>query len=370
MNELFNLEKAVLLYDCSKESLIYQENMHMQLPVYSITKIMTAMVTIEEVPDLENAELTIMPECIQGIEYQVNSFAGFELHINESYTVLDLLYGCIVSSGCEAALQLAYYVGKGSITDFMALVHKKLVQLGCLDTRFIDPTGCSDENRSTAADICTILQYAMRNPLFRKITSTSFCRFAGFPEANWSTNKLINPRYWQESFFPYAIGGKTGSTVVDGVNRKNLACMFERAGREYIGIILNDYSPQNDGSGIFTKIEPIYPHMISLLEKEFAKQPYMRIQLSQHYISASAGTAFSILPELTFTNCDDLPIYRWFSTDETVATVNSNGFVKVLRPGITHIIVKTQTEDYDFCQLNSTGCDELTLSRPNINLYP
>ncbi len=362
-------EEAVLLYDCEKERPVYQENPHMQLPIHSITKIMTALVVIEEVPNPEKTVLTIQPECVEGIEANITSLSGFELHINEHYTVLNLLYGCIVSSGCEAAQQLALYVGKGSISCFMALVNKKLLRLGCLETHFINPIGHSDENCSSAADICTILQYAMRNPLFRRIASTAFCRFEGFPEANWSTNKLINPRYWQNTFFPYAVGGKTGSAPVSGGSRKCLACLFERAGREYIGIILNSYAPKTKVSDFFAHAEPLYYRMISLLEQEFAKKTYMRIQFSSHYISAKVGSEFTLEAKLSFTNCKEPPIYKWYSTDKTVADVNAEGVVTVMSSGLTQIIVMTQTGDYDFCQLNSTGCDEITMHRPNMSLF-
>ncbi len=357
-------ERAVLLYDCTKGQPIYQENPHLQVPVYSIAKIMTAIVVIENVPDPEKTFLTITPKCIKGIEWNVTSLAGFQKRLYKRHSVMDLLYGCLVSSGCEATQQLAYYVGRGSISEFMTLVNNKLLQLGCLETNFIDPTGRSDKNRATAADICTIFKYAMDNPLFRKIVSTGFYRFAGFQKANWSTNKLINPRYWQDAFYPYAVGGKTGSAPVSGGYTTSFACLFSRNGKEYIGIILNDYSADAE----FTGIEPMYPMMISLLERQFAKQPYMRIQFAEHYIASEVGSEYTLKPKIVFNNGKQSPTFRWYSTDKTVAEVSAAGEVKVLSPGLAQIIVMSQTGDYDFCQVNSTGCDEITMHRPGMDL--
>ena len=132
----------------------------------SMTKIMTVLVAIENLDDLDQ-EITLTQEMFQGLYEQDATQAGFQP--GETVRAIDLLYGAMLPSGAECCIALADTVG-GSRDGFVELMNKKAQRIGMNGTHFCDTTGLHDpDHYSTVRDIAVLLRYALRNDTFREI---------------------------------------------------------------------------------------------------------------------------------------------------------------------------------------------------------
>ena len=135
----------------------------------SLTKMMTCLVGIEQVTDLEE-QVTLEPEIFPALYEESASMAGFAP--GETVTVRDLLYGIILPSGGECSVGIARHVS-GSEEDFVEKMNEKAAKLGMTDTQFTNVTGLQDEEHyTTVKDMSILLQNALENRLFRQIFCT------------------------------------------------------------------------------------------------------------------------------------------------------------------------------------------------------
>lgn len=166
--EDFNItSKNVILYNLNDDKVLYEQKADEKVQIASLTKIMSALVAIEENEDL-NKEVTITKEVLDGIyEYsQVGLKAG------NVVTIKDLLYGTLLSSGADAVNALAIETG-GSVDNFVTLMNNKAKALKLKNTSFDNPIGMDGEkNYSTAQDIATLLKYSLENETFKEIFTT------------------------------------------------------------------------------------------------------------------------------------------------------------------------------------------------------
>ena len=135
----------------------------------SLTKIMTAIVALEEIADLD--ELVVVDVATyQKMVAKNASLAGF--YGREKVTYRDLLYGALLSSGGEAANSLAVNLA-GSVENFVDLMNEKAEFLGLENTYFVNPEGLDDPGQySTAHDLARLLDFALNNEFFREIITT------------------------------------------------------------------------------------------------------------------------------------------------------------------------------------------------------
>lgn len=209
-------------------------------PMGSITKVMTALVVINE-GNLDR-EITV-PQAIIAYDRKYDgSTAG--LVPGEVLTARQLLYAMLIPSGCDAAYTLAEAYGPGQV-GFMAKMNNTARQLGLAGTHFTDPSGLpapSDYSTySTPADLVTLGLRAMSLPLFRDIVKLQSYHLPAGPgnrDHVWETTNLLLHDY------PGTIGIKTGSTDAAGT-----CLLFEvvRAGQPLIGVVLHS-SPDSDAA--------------------------------------------------------------------------------------------------------------------------
>lgn len=217
--------KGVVLMEMTSKRVLYQKNAHVKLPMASTTKIMTALLA------LENGKLTdvvTVPAEASGVEG-----SSIWLSAGEKHTLEDLLYGLMLSSGNDAAATIAIHIG-GSVEGFAELMNKKAKEIGAVDTNFVTPHGLHDENHyTTAYDLALISSVAMENPDFAKIVSTRN-KTIPWEGSKWdralrNKNKII----WQ---YDGGNGIKTGYTSNAG------RCLVSAANKEnmqLIGVVLN-----------------------------------------------------------------------------------------------------------------------------------
>ncbi|WP_346930829.1 D-alanyl-D-alanine carboxypeptidase [Clostridium sp.] len=202
----------------------------------SLTKIMTAILAIENLPDLHE-KIYLSEEMFKELYSEDASMAGFSP--NERVEAIDLIYGVLLPSGAESCIGLANEIA-GSEENYVKLMNEKAKKLGMNDTHFTNSTGLHHRKHySTVNDIAKLLQYALQNDTFREAyTSKSY--------TTKSTN--INPDgiTFQSTMFKHMDteyvnkvsieGGKTGYTEEA---KLCLASLAKINGKEYILVTAN-----------------------------------------------------------------------------------------------------------------------------------
>jgi len=176
----------------------------------SITKIMTALLVLEQVEDLE--ERIIMSENAVTLPHYAGRMGLVE---GEDISVLEALYGIMLPSANDIARALAEHVS-GSIPEFVTLMNNRAYELGAHNTRFINPCGLPGNGQHvTAYDIALIMQAAIQHPLFVEIISTPYFSLPPtnkYEDARIMRNSNVMVRPSRDEFNPRIIGGKTGFT--------------------------------------------------------------------------------------------------------------------------------------------------------------
>ena len=230
------VSKAVYLENLDTGAVVYQKSAEEQMYPASTTKIMTYVITVENVSDYENTMVDIKEEVFAGLDPE-STVMGLKDHIGEQYSVRDLLYGMMLPSGNDAALVLADYVGSGSISAFVDMMNAKASELGCIGTHFTNPHGLYDSaHYTTAKDMAAISKYARTLPGFMTITNTVSYTPARFTQPITNTNyMLINDAEHAMYYYPYTKGIKTGYLDEAG---KCLVTTGEKDGYNYLCVAL------------------------------------------------------------------------------------------------------------------------------------
>lgn len=205
----------------------------------SMTKIMTAIVAIEELDSLDR-EITLTDETFAGLYERDATQAGFQP--GETVQAIDLLYGVMLPSGAECCIALADDIA-GSEEGFVELMNQKAEKLGMDGTHFCDSTGLHDpDHYSTAKDIAVLLKYAIRNDTFREIIESPYHSTAAtniHPDGITFYSSMFNNLPDPSVTGGKILGGKTGFTNDAGLC---LASFAEIDGTEYILVTAGAFS--------------------------------------------------------------------------------------------------------------------------------
>ncbi len=210
--------KIALVYDRASGKVLYEKNGYKQAKMASTTKIMTALIV------LENANLSDTVTVSKKAAGTGGSRLG--LKTNDKITVNDLLMGLMLESGNDAAVALAEYVG-GSIEEFANLMNKKVQELKLQNTNFVVPHGLDNEKHyTTALELAQITDYALKIKKFRNIVETKTYNVIinGYNKTIRNTNELLGNLYG-------VYGVKTGFT--NGAGR----CLVTACKRDNLDII-------------------------------------------------------------------------------------------------------------------------------------
>ena len=193
--------RAVSVEDGATGQPLLRRNARERVPIASITKLMTVLVTLERAR--LNDVVTVGPQAT-GIE---GSTIG--LQAGERVTVRDLLEATLIQSANDAANALALHVGRGDTGAFVRLMNVRAAQLGLRDTRFVRPDGLDVPGHvSSARDVTKLARVAMRRPAVREIVRRTTATIAGGRTVH-TWNDLL-------STLPGVIGVKTGHTSAAG----------------------------------------------------------------------------------------------------------------------------------------------------------
>lgn len=182
---------AVLVQDQSSGEVLFERNSDAVVPIASITKLMTAMVSLDSKPALD--------EVLDVSDEDVDQLKGTRsrLSVGTRLTREEMLHLALMSSENRAASALARSY-PGGRAAFIAAMNKKAKELGMANTRFADSTGLDSDNVSTAHDLVKLVQAGFQYPLIRQITTTpSYDLKRGTVLKYKNTNPLFKDRNWQ-----------------------------------------------------------------------------------------------------------------------------------------------------------------------------
>jgi len=214
--------RHAIIFDRNSKKKIYGKNENEQCKMASTTKIMTAIIVIE------NSQLDKIVE----ISSKASSTGGSRLGLSkkDKISVEHLLYGLMMRSGNDAAVALAETTA-GNIENFALMMNKKAKELNLNNTNYVTPHGLDNENHFTSAyDLAYLADYALKNEIFSKIVKTKTCTIYinGRPKNISNTNELLGN-------FEGIYGIKTGFT--NGANRC-LVTSCKRGNLDFISVVL------------------------------------------------------------------------------------------------------------------------------------
>lgn len=213
----FELEaNTAILYSLDTGDVLYSKNADEKVYPASLTKMLAAVVLIENTTDLDNEILTYTNEANNEILGTGSVVVG--LKIGEKITARQALNCLLISSGGDVAYAIAHHYG-GNTDGFVAMMNEKAKEIGMTNSHFGNPVGLhDDETYTTGNDILTLAKYALKHEVFKEVTST--VRYT-LPATNMSkertyttTNFLTNPT--TNYYYSYASGIKTGFTTEAG----------------------------------------------------------------------------------------------------------------------------------------------------------
>lgn len=182
--------ESAMLIDADTGAVLYSKNPDSQVFPASTTKIMTAILAIENDMQSRNVTATVCKDDFSS----ESSLMGLER--GENIPGLDVLYGMLLKSGNDAAATTAIEVG-GSVEEFANMMNAKAAELGMTSTHFVNPHGIQDDNHyTTASDMSRLARYAFKNELFMNIVGTTVYNVAPTDMVSTerevkNTNKLI-----------------------------------------------------------------------------------------------------------------------------------------------------------------------------------
>jgi len=229
----------LLIGDTNTGKIIYERNIEEKIYPASVTKLLTAILVVE------NCELDEIATVSENAVFSVPSgYVNANLQVGEQLTIEDLLYVMLIPSANDAANVLAEYVG-GSIESFSTMMNSRAKELGCTGSNFTNPSGLHQkEHYTTTKDLYFIAKEAISKPIIKEILGTVSYTL---PETNKYTNTKSKRIFTTTNYMireslskyysDYCIGGKTGYTD----EAKN--CVIEYAqkdGIELISIVMGE----------------------------------------------------------------------------------------------------------------------------------
>ncbi len=240
INEYEMHHKAGMLISMDTGDVLYEKNADEKIYPASITKLMTALIMVENIPDLENTKIPYTWDAHQRI--LGTGSVVLNLKVGEEITAKDALAALLIPSCGDVAYAIAEYVG-GTTENFVDMMNKKTEELGLSNTHFTNPVGLHDDDLyTTARDIYKIASAAFENEDIKEVISKSRYTVSATNMSDERTivtsNLLINMN--SNVYYKYAIGGKTGFTDEAG---RCLVCLASFGGYNYMSIVLGVENP-------------------------------------------------------------------------------------------------------------------------------
>ena len=299
-----NAEAAILL-NAATGDIIYEKNIDRILYPASTVKIMTAIVVLENVADLQSE--VVISKYVS--DYDSGNLLPVRMSEGEIFAVWDLLNAMLLRGVNDAAVALAEYAG-GSITDFVVLMNKKAVELGCTDTVFINPTGLdSPDMHTTVSDMAKIAFYASKMQTIMEITSSPTYKI---PPTNkqreerslTNRNHFVLKGEYAQYYYEYAKGINYGSTEAGG---DCLVTVAEQNELSYLCIVMKSTATPipggdtfrlncfGDARALFEWAFSIYSYKTLLKKTQVIKTVEVRLSANRDEVTLCPDREISVL---------------------------------------------------------------------------
>lgn len=248
---------SYIVMDASSNRVLEGSNIKDERLIASTTKIMTAIVAIEN-KSLDE-KVVVSKEVLKA--YGSNIY----IEVGEELTLKDLLYGLMLRSGNDAAIEISRVVA-GNTDNMTKLMNEKAKALNMTNTLFINASGLENEeglgNKSTAYDMALLMSYALKNKVFTQIIGTkNYKTQSSYKSYVWhNKNKLLDS-------YEYCIGGKTGFTKK---SRRTLVTAASREDKTLVVVTLNDPDDFADHKALYEKNFKKY-NLVKVLDKNSFK---------------------------------------------------------------------------------------------------
>lgn len=233
--------ESAIVMEASTGTVLYEKNSHQQSYPASITKIMTALLAVE------NSSMDEEVTFSQNAVYKTEG-SGISRDVDEVMTMEECMYGMMLESANECAYAIAEHTG-GDYDNFIKMMNDKAKELGCEDTHFNNPHGLPDDQHWTSAyDMALISREALKNDVFRMIVNTKRYTIPATNKHNVETylsnhHKMLNAYKGDKTYlYDYCIGGKTGYTSVAG---STLVTFAEKDGMTLICVVMREQAPNH-----------------------------------------------------------------------------------------------------------------------------
>ncbi|MDU2490126.1 MAG: D-alanyl-D-alanine carboxypeptidase family protein [Clostridium celatum] len=239
--------EGIYLMDETTGKVLYEKNANVQYMPASTTKVMTAIIALENSKLDEQVTIGENPPLADG--------SSLGLAQGEVYTMEELLLGLLLESGNDCAEAIAEYIS-GSNEEFAKLMNKKAIELGATNTNFKNPSGLTEEGHlTTAHDLALIMRYASQNPDFVRISQTPSHFYENHPFSDgsekWATNHNHLLKADSQYKYEYAYCGKTGYTTAAN---HSYTAVAKKEDQTIIGAFLN----ATDKDGLYTSVGQLF----------------------------------------------------------------------------------------------------------------
>lgn len=260
--------KCACVLDAQTQRVIFEKNADMRHPMASTTKIMTALIA------LENGS----PDDVVTVSKNSAGTEGTSLYlkVGDRVTLRDLIYGLMLQSGNDAAIAIAEHIA-GSVEDFAVLMNERTKTIGAKNTCFKNPNGLDEDGHCTTAyDLALITCEALKNEAFVEIVSTKSRTIRNGTQTVTNHNKLLN-------MYEGCVGVKTGFTKKSG---RCLVSSAVRDGKQVVAVTLNAPDDWND-----------HTSMLNYAFEHTVRFPLIAAGMTVNSVTVKNGTAQSV--ELT-----------------------------------------------------------------------
>lgn len=224
---------GAVVYCQNTGEIIFEEEMHTRFAPYSTTKVMTALLAVQNLP--LDQEVTVSERAVKEGE------ATMDLQAGEVVTVKDLIYGTLILSGNDAAWALAEAVS-GDVDDFVDLMNQTAENIGCENTHFENPNGMDDKDHySTAYDMLQITKLALSNETIREAAGTTKYTMDATNLSDKRVMKTHVPLITKKNSGYYA--GKTGYWDDENCS---IVLGYEKNGLQLFVVVLDDTKAERE----------------------------------------------------------------------------------------------------------------------------
>ena len=266
--------KEAIIYNLNDDNVIYEKNSNERTKIASLTKIMTSLVALENINNIDDT-VTVEYKDLQGLKgYAV---AGFKA--GDTVTYKDLLYALMLPSAADAANILARNIA-GTTEDFVNMMNDKANKLGLENTKFSNPIGMDDDNYSTAYDLSIILKEAIKSDLFKELYNTDSYTTSNNIKLTKTTDKIASKYNLDISNLT---GSKTGFTDEAGYC---LASTATYNNVNYLVVTLNSEELPNhikDTLDLYNYFDTNYSYKEILKDKQLLKTIKVKDSKTKEY---------------------------------------------------------------------------------------